>query len=72
MGYSYNPRREIMGRGTGEERGGLRRKRSTRTRRANTHLRTVICLYLLAHDAMIRTALEIVLAQHVASSDTFA
>lgn len=50
----------IMGRETGEERGGLRRKGDARTHRANTHLK-VICLYLLAHDAMERAALETVL-----------
>ena len=47
-----------MGRDTGEERRGLRRNGDVRTPRANTHLRKVICLYLLAHDAMERAALE--------------
>lgn len=49
----------------------MRRKGDTGTHRANTRLRKVICLYLLAHDAMERAALETVLAQPVASSDTF-
>jgi hypothetical protein len=61
-----------MGTGTGEEKGGFRRKGDTRSHRANTHLTKCISLYLLAHNAMERTDLETVLAQHVASSDTFA
>lgn len=47
-----------MGRDTGGGRGGLRRNGDARTHRANTHLRKVICLYLLARDAMERVALE--------------
>lgn len=55
-----------------EGEGRAEEEKRHRTRRVNTHLMTVICLYLLAHDTMIRTAPEIVLAQHVASSDNFA